>query len=172
MRTLNKLNGCYKDSSARKNNQEITQFEQRFFPKYRAHVWCFTNVTSSAAHTVCCRGNSCMLTLRIAKKLFLITANLNVASILHHVQANESMVVHLMKLHSTWQQRTNCHKNARKTNQIMVVSKNPYTSKLMPTFVKIRRLQKLSFCQNLLFSHIPQDIILQCYTITLIYTYF
>ena len=60
-----------------------------------------------------------------------------------------------------------CHKNARKTNQIMVVSKNPYTSKLMPTFVKIRRLQKLSFCQNLLFSHIPQHIILQCYTITL-----
>jgi hypothetical protein len=43
-----------------------------------------------------------MLTLRIAKKLLSITANLNAASGLHHVQANESMVVHLMKLHSTF----------------------------------------------------------------------
>ena len=62
----------------------------------------FIKVTCLAAHTVCCRGNSCILTLRIAKRLFLITANLNAASGLHHVQADKSMVVHLMKLHSTF----------------------------------------------------------------------
>jgi len=62
----------------------------------------FIKVTCLAAHTVCCRGNSCILTLRIARRLFLITANLNAASGLHHVQADKSMVVHLMKLHSTF----------------------------------------------------------------------